>query len=487
MRPRRDQIEGWRREGYSFLVVHELLQQRGVEYSETTVRRYMACDKQDEKAEAAGSPSDQAAAPRAPPSAPPTRREYGVPEYQRKEHPLPDHRHLTDHQVRLYTSLRRQDTPSEAAAKASFSTATAYRIESDPRPPSQKQTPRGSRRRDPLNGIFEKQVVPLLVECPALRAVTIFEELRRRDPQLPASVRRTLERRVRRWRALHGPEQEVIFAQRNPPGRLGLSDFTAPGHLGVTIAGVPLEHLLYHFRLPYSGFEYADVVLGGESFVALSGGCQSALWLLGGVPPTAPYRQPGRPPTTTLIKPPLRSHPPLPGIVRPLRHAPHAVVRVRQVQAGAQVLHASLVALLDNAVMRRRTWFDVCSPYPRFLYPCPPCSGPGAARCDGNKYPARSRTRLRMNAMAKPWVKATAAGAAPRETLIFMVTARLAVPSSIEHVAHHLAFIRVDYPILGHCRARVPVEFERPIAPVCRWRKNLHYQDRRTDDPGGVT
>ena len=38
---RRDQIEGWRREGYSFLVIHELLQQRGVEYSETTVRRYI--------------------------------------------------------------------------------------------------------------------------------------------------------------------------------------------------------------------------------------------------------------------------------------------------------------------------------------------------------------------------------------------------------------------------------------------------------------
>ena len=186
--------------------------------------------------------------------------------------------------MRFYVSLRRKDTPSAAAAKASFSIATAYRIESDPRPPSQKRTPRGSRRRDPLDGIFEKEVVPLLVECPGLRAVTIFEELRRRHPKLSASVRRTLERRVRRWRALHGPEQEVIFAQRHPPGRLALSDFTATGNLGVTIAGEPLEHLLYHFRLPYSGFEYADVVLGGESFVALSGGCQNALWLLGGVP-----------------------------------------------------------------------------------------------------------------------------------------------------------------------------------------------------------
>ena len=98
-------------------------------------------------------------------------------------------------------NFRHKDTPSVAAAKASFSTATAYRIESDPRPPSQKQTPRSSRRSDPLDGIFEKEVVPLLVESPALRAVTIFEELCRRYPELPAGVRRTLERRVRRWRA----------------------------------------------------------------------------------------------------------------------------------------------------------------------------------------------------------------------------------------------------------------------------------------------
>ena len=38
---RRDQIDAWRQEGYSFLVIHELLRQRGVKYSETTVRRYI--------------------------------------------------------------------------------------------------------------------------------------------------------------------------------------------------------------------------------------------------------------------------------------------------------------------------------------------------------------------------------------------------------------------------------------------------------------
>ena len=59
-------------------------------------------------------------------------------------------RHITDRQARLYMNLRRTDTPSVAAAKAAFSTAAAYRIESDPRPPSQKQTARTRRRPDPL-------------------------------------------------------------------------------------------------------------------------------------------------------------------------------------------------------------------------------------------------------------------------------------------------------------------------------------------------
>ena len=95
---------------------------------------------------------------------------------------------------------------------------------------------------------------------------------------------RTLERRVRAWKAKHGPEQEIIFRQKHEPGRRGLSDFTDAGALGVSIAGEPLAHMLYHFRLEYSGFCHAAVVLGGESFVALAGGLQDALWALGGVP-----------------------------------------------------------------------------------------------------------------------------------------------------------------------------------------------------------
>lgn len=197
--------------------------------------------------------------------------------------PLPG-RHVTDHQMRLYMTFRQIDGPRVAAAKASISAATAYRFEHDHRLPRDKATVRDRRRPDPLAAFFDSEVVPMLKAAPDLRAVAIFGEMQRRHPDLPAGVRRTLERRIRSWRALHGAEQAVIFRQVHEPGRMGLSDFTDMAVLGVTIAGERLDHRLYHFRLACSGFEHAHVILGGESYVALAEGLQNALWALGGSP-----------------------------------------------------------------------------------------------------------------------------------------------------------------------------------------------------------
>jgi hypothetical protein len=146
--------------------------------------------------------------------------------------------------MRLYMSFRRTKPVPIAAAKAGFSTATAYRIEHDPRPPSARAIPRGRRRPDPLASIWDSEVVPLLRASPGLRPVALFDEMRRRHPDLGAGIRRTLERRIRSWRALHGPEQEVIFRQVHEPGRMGLSDFTDMADLAITIAGMPLDHRL---------------------------------------------------------------------------------------------------------------------------------------------------------------------------------------------------------------------------------------------------
>ena len=180
--------------------------------------------------------------------------------------------------------FRKSDTVVKASAKAGFSPATGYRIAANPELPSQIKGLRKRRRPDPLEHIFDAEIVPLLEAAPGLRAIAVYEEMRRRHPDLPESVRRTLERRVRNWRALHGPEREVIFRQNHEPGRMGLSDFTDMADLGVSIAGVVLEHRLYHFRLVWSGFEHAHVILGGESYVALAEGLQNALWAAGGAP-----------------------------------------------------------------------------------------------------------------------------------------------------------------------------------------------------------
>jgi transposase InsO family protein len=171
-----------------------------------------------------------------------------------------------------------------AAAQAAISLRTAYRIENDPRLPSQTPRPRGRRRADPLIAIFDAEIVPMLEAAPDIRPIAIFEEMQRRHPELPEGVRRTMERRIRQWRAMNGKDRDVIFRQVQEPGRMGLSDFTEMGDLAVRVAGVELDHRLYHFRLACSGFEHVHVILGGESYVALAEGLQNALWALGGAP-----------------------------------------------------------------------------------------------------------------------------------------------------------------------------------------------------------
>src|SRR5277367_5443082 len=131
----------------------------------------------------------------------------------------------------------RKHSPAIAGAKAGFSTASAYRFEADLRLPREKKARRERRRADPFADVWDNEVVPMLKAAPGLRPIAVFEELCRRHPDLGAGTRRTLERRIRAWRAVNGADREVIFRQEHPPGRMGLSDFTEVADLGVTIAG----------------------------------------------------------------------------------------------------------------------------------------------------------------------------------------------------------------------------------------------------------
>ena len=194
--------------------------------------------------------------------------------------------HITDEQRRKFIMLiKNNDSAEVAAAKSGFGRTTGFRIAKEPEAASKKEKkPRGSRRPDPLKDIFPSQVVPILKNCPDIRSVTVFREVMRENPELDPGVRRTLERRIRIWRAEHGPDKEVIFRQKKEPGRMGISDFTNMNPLEITIARKSFDHKLYHFRLPWSGFTHARVVLGGESFAAFSQGLSEALGMLGGVP-----------------------------------------------------------------------------------------------------------------------------------------------------------------------------------------------------------
>jgi len=194
-------------------------------------------------------------------------------------------RRINRTQVAKYMEHRKEMEQEAAAAKTGISVRTARRIEQAGGLPSKQDARQWRTRSDPLRQWWESDIAPLLKSAPGLNAVTILEELQRRYPTaVSPALLRTLQRRLRQWRALHGVEREVYFAQEHPPGRLGLSDFTDCAELGVWVDGEPLAHRLYQFALAYSGWRHAEVVLGGESFEALARGLQNALWQLGGVP-----------------------------------------------------------------------------------------------------------------------------------------------------------------------------------------------------------
>src|SRR5271167_734292 len=196
---------------------------------------------------------------------------------------------VTDRQVRRYMDSRKDGhTQAAAAARAGFSERTGRRIDDTPVLPSQRDRTRRYRtRQDPFAEVWRAELVPMPTAMPSLRATTLLEELQRRHPaRYPDRMLRSLQRRVAHWRATEGPERELIFRQEHPPGLQALSDFTDSGRLGVTLGGEPFPHLLYHFWLAFSGWQYVKAICGGESFTALTEGVQEALWQLGGVPRT---------------------------------------------------------------------------------------------------------------------------------------------------------------------------------------------------------
>jgi transposase InsO family protein len=192
---------------------------------------------------------------------------------------------VTDREVRrLMELLGKGMSLASAAAKADIDEKTARKYRDLGKLPQEVKADHFWRtREDPFCDFWQGMVEKLLLN-PGLEAKTLFEDLQRRYPgRFSDGQLRTLQRRIKIWKALYGLPKEVFFSQVHRPGELCESDFTHMNSLEITIQRLPFYHLLYHFVLTYSNWETATVCFS-ESFESLSEGLQNALWQLGGVP-----------------------------------------------------------------------------------------------------------------------------------------------------------------------------------------------------------
>lgn len=168
-----------------------------------------------------------------------------------------------------------------AAMKAGMDRKTAAKYRDAGAAPSEMRQERTWRTRtDPFEADWPA-IERRLVDAPELEAKTIFELFVAEDPErYEEGQLRTLQRKIRQWRALSGPEKVVFFAQEHRPGEAAQTDFTWATELKITILGELFLHMLCHVVLPYSNWQWATVCQS-ESMLALKRGLQTALFRLG--------------------------------------------------------------------------------------------------------------------------------------------------------------------------------------------------------------
>jgi transposase len=191
---------------------------------------------------------------------------------------------VNDQQVRrLMKELNEGETLERAALKSGMSETTARRYREGASTKGRRPMRAYRTRPDPFEAVWP-EVEKMLEAASGLEAKTILGRLLERpEGTFTAGQLRTLQRKIRRWRAQHGPHKEVMFPQEHRPGEYGQSDYTSMNDLEITIGGEPFDHLLYHFMLPYSRWE-SVMVCFSESFETLMAGFQRAVGELGRVP-----------------------------------------------------------------------------------------------------------------------------------------------------------------------------------------------------------
>jgi len=102
-------------------------------------------------------------------------------------------------------------------------------------PSELKQDHHWQTRSDPYEEVWPK-IRELLENNHGLEATTILEWLQKEyQGKYQNGQLRTLQRKIKHWRATEGPSKEVMFCQKHYPGELSQSDFTHMDSLGVTI------------------------------------------------------------------------------------------------------------------------------------------------------------------------------------------------------------------------------------------------------------
>jgi len=192
---------------------------------------------------------------------------------------------VSNAQVRkLMEEMSKHGKIGHAAMVADMDRTTARKYIRAGKLPSEMVAPRTwCTREDPFAKDW-KEIEALLADTPELEAKTIFEALREKYAgRYEPGQLRTLQRHVKRWRAEHGPDKEVVLAQQHRAGEAAQTDFTWTTELAVTIAGQLFVHMLCVMVLPFSNWQWATVCLS-ESMAALRRGVQAALFQLGRVP-----------------------------------------------------------------------------------------------------------------------------------------------------------------------------------------------------------
>jgi len=192
---------------------------------------------------------------------------------------------VTNNQVRLLMKLLAKNKTLElSSARSGMSENTARKYRDLGKLPSEcKKERKWVTRKNPFEEV-SIEIEELLEKDEKTEAKSIFAFLQEKYPgKYQEGQLRSLQRIVKTWKITKGPKKEIFFNQKHKPGLLGQSDFTRMNNMGITIQHKQFNHMLYHFALTFSNWEFVKICFS-ENYESLSEGLQKALFYLGKAP-----------------------------------------------------------------------------------------------------------------------------------------------------------------------------------------------------------